>query len=92
VIARHVTIRGLVQGVGFRWSRQREAARLGLAGWVRNRADGSVEARVQGEADAVDRLLGWCERGPPGSQVEAVESTPAEPDHGLSGFAIERSG
>jgi acylphosphatase len=92
VIAHHVTIRGLVQGVGFRWSLRREAARLGLAGWVRNRADGSVEARVQGDAAAVDRLLVWCERGPPGSRVEAVESAPAEPDPGFSGFAIERSG
>ena len=92
MIARRVRIRGLVQGVGFRWSMQGEAARLGVVGWVRNRADGSVEAFVQGDEAAVSRLLGWCERGPPGSHVEAVESAPAEPDPGLGGFRIDRSG
>jgi acylphosphatase len=70
---------GIVQGVGFRYALQREAAKLGLAGWVRNRTDGSVEAIAQGPADALDRLAAWARRGPPGAAVTGVTaSVPSE--------------
>lgn len=74
-----LVIHGRVQGVFFRDSMRREAQRLGVAGWVRNRGDGSVEAAVQGEAAAVDAIMRWAHRGPQHAQVERVET---EPDNG----------
>lgn len=71
-------IRGLVQGVGYRWSMVGEARRLGLRGWVRNRRDGSVEAVVAGSPERVERIIGWARRGPDAAVVEAVEVFPAE--------------
>ena len=59
-----LVIHGRVQGVFFRDSMRREAIRLGIAGWVRNRSDGTVEATVQGEPDAVEAILRWAHRGP----------------------------
>ena len=71
---------GRVQGVGFREAMCREADRLGVAGWVRNRRDGSVEAFVQAEGAAVETLVDWARRGPPAARVERVDSgaPPAE--------------
>ena len=66
-------IRGLVQGVGYRWSMVEEARRLGIRGWVRNRRDGSVEAMVMGPPEAADRIVGWARRGPRSSAVETVD-------------------
>jgi acylphosphatase len=68
-----VVISGRVQGVGFRASCQREAASLGLTGWVRNRWDGAVEALFEGEAAAVDAMVRWCREGPPMAYVTGVE-------------------
>lgn len=70
---KRLEIRGLVQGVGYRWSMAAQAKRLGIRGWVRNRRDGSVEATVAGSPEAVDQLLGWARRGPDSAVVEAVD-------------------
>lgn len=78
-IARHLTIEGLVQGVGFRWSTVTEARRLGLRGWVRNRRDGSVEALVAGDEAQVIALLAWAKRGPAGARVDRVTVELADP-------------
>lgn len=72
-------VTGRVQGVGYRAWTVRQARRLGLAGWVRNRADGSVEFLAAGPEAALDALLEACRRGPPLARVEAIETHPAEP-------------
>lgn len=71
-----LVIHGRVQGVFFRDSMRREAIRLGIAGWVRNRSDGTVEATVQGEPDAVEAILRWAHRGPQHAQVEQLDMEP----------------
>ena len=70
----HGTVRGRVQGVFFRASIQREAKRLGLNGWVKNLADGSVEFLAEGEEDGLKELLGWAQRGPSAARVDRVDS------------------
>lgn len=86
-----VVIRGVVQGVGFRWFVQRTATDLGLDGWVRNRADGAVELVAEGSAGAVETLLEMVADGPDGAWVSDV-SVRREPATGAgSGFTI-RSG
>jgi acylphosphatase len=66
-------IRGVVQGVGYRWAMVREARRLGVRGGVRNRRDGSVEAIVAGPAQALDQIIDWARKGPPSAVVTAVD-------------------
>ena len=79
---------GRVQGVGYRYSAQRVGAQLGLQGWVRNRADGSVEGHVQGEWRTVDAMLDWLREGPSHARVEALTSDPVPVDTTLAGFGI----
>jgi acylphosphatase len=81
-------ITGRVQGVGFRYAMQSEAARRGLSGWVRNRRDGSVEALVQGEAGAIEALVDWARRGPAGARVDALRSEAAEGEPVPAGFEL----
>ena len=69
----HVIVRGLVQGVFFRATTREKALEHGVNGWVRNLADGSVEALFEGRKDAVEKLIEWCHRGPLGARVEKVE-------------------
>ncbi len=78
-VTRRALITGRVQGVWFRGWTCDQAAALGLAGWVRNRRDGRVEALFSGPAAAVDEMLDACRNGPPHAIVEAVEIRPAEP-------------
>jgi acylphosphatase len=75
----HLSIKGRVQGVGYRAFVELEAELRGLEGWVRNRRDGSVEAVVQGEQDVVDGLIEACRKGPPSSQVVSINVSDAEP-------------
>jgi acylphosphatase len=70
-------IQGRVQGVAFRASMQREARALGLSGWARNRADGTVEACVAGANADVERMLDWVRRGPAMARVERVVCEPS---------------
>jgi acylphosphatase len=80
MVSRHLQISGRVQGVGFRYSMQKEATRLGLSGWVRNRRDGSVEAVFSGPADAITAMIAACRRGPSSARVDAVQDEAANPD------------
>jgi acylphosphatase len=68
-----VIVRGRVQGVFFRVEARDRARSLGLAGWVRNLPDGSVDAVFEGERERIDSMLRWCEHGPTGARVETVE-------------------
>jgi acylphosphatase len=72
-VTRRIVARGRVQGVGFRYALRREAERLALRGWVRNRTDGSVEAVVQGDAAHVEAMLAWARRGPEAAQVASLD-------------------
>jgi acylphosphatase len=87
VIRRHVVVRGVVQGVGFRMFVASRARARGVAGWVRNCADGSVEAVLEGERDAVDAVVAACAEGPRGADVSNVDVSDEEPE-GLHGFEI----
>ena len=69
---RHLVVSGNVQGVGYRYAMASAARELGLAGWVRNRVDGRVEAMVAGQAQAVAAIIHWARTGPAGAQVEQV--------------------
>jgi acylphosphatase len=81
-----LVIHGRVQGVFFRDSMRHEAQRLGVAGWVRNLNDGTVEAMLHGEPDAVDAIVRWAHRGPQHANVERVD---IEPDGGsYTGFKV----
>ena len=76
MITRQIRLVGRVQGVGFRTSLEREATRLGLAGWVRNRSDGSVQALLQGGLEQVDEVVAWARSGPPGARVKELRTEP----------------
>jgi acylphosphatase len=84
---RRVVVHGHVQGVFFRDTTRRLAVRHGVAGRVRNRADGAVEAVFEGDAAAVERLVAFCREGPRGARVERVEVEEEEPE-GLRGFSV----
>ncbi len=77
--AKRLIIAGRVQGVGFRDWMARRAEALGLDGWVRNRADGTVEALIAGDTDAVEELARLCRRGPRLAEVASITEDLAEP-------------
>ena len=78
-LAKTYRVRGRVQGVGFRWFVEREAQTLGIAGWVRNRSDGTVEALVSGPTKAVELFVSHATKGPYGAKVTAVDLHNSEP-------------
>lgn len=84
-----VIVRGDVQGVGYRYTMRMVARDAGVAGWVRNRRDGSVEAEVEGTPTRVDEVLAWMAEGPPGSRVDAADVTERAPT-GDRGFEVRR--
>ena len=86
-VRRRVVVRGRVQGVGFRYSLVRAAESRGVAGWVQNRPDGAVEAVFEGDFEAVESLVLWCERGPRGAEVDEVDVGEEAPE-GVSGFPV----
>ena len=86
-VCRRARITGRVQGVWYRGWTMETAAGLGLCGWVRNRADGSVEALFVGPADKVSDMLAACRRGPPAAQVIDIVTEAAEIPPGLIGFS-----
>jgi len=87
MVRRRVIVHGWVQGVGFRVAVARRAAGLGVAGWVRNRPDGAVEAVFEGPAEEVASLVRFCEEGPRGAAVDRVDELPEEPE-GLARFEV----
>jgi acylphosphatase len=87
--ARRFFVRGRVQGVGFRWFVEREAHILGIAGWVRNNHDGSVEVLAHGTRDQLTGLHGRLREGPRAARVDVVEVLEASPVAGLTTFRIE---
>lgn len=87
MIRRRAVIHGQVQGVFFRDTLRRQALSAGVAGWARNRGDGTVEAVFEGEPAAVEVLVTTCHKGPRGARVERVDVTDEEPE-GLVGFRI----
>lgn len=76
MMTRQFRVSGGVQGVGYRDALCAQAERSGVRGWVRNRADGSVEALVQGSAEAVERILSWARRGPGSARVTHLDAGP----------------
>ena len=86
MIRRRLIVHGRVQGVGFRYTLARQAQSRGVAGSAANRPDGAVEVVLEGEQEAVESLVRWCEEGPRGAVVERVEVAEEQPD-GLRGFA-----
>jgi acylphosphatase len=89
MIRRHAVVHGEVQGVGFRYAARQKASELGLTGFVRNRADGSVEAEIEGPDAAVHGMLEWLGVGPAWARVTAVDVDDRSP-LGESGFRIRR--
>ncbi|MFY9909006.1 MAG: acylphosphatase [Candidatus Sulfotelmatobacter sp.] len=89
VEARRFVIRGRVQGVGFRWFVEREAHILGISGWVRNNADGTVEVLAQGIADQLSGLHSRLRQGPRAARVDSVEASEVRPSANISSFRIE---
>jgi acylphosphatase len=82
-----VRVSGRVQGVSFRDTVAREARSRDVAGWVRNCADGTVEAVFEGEPDAVEQMVEVCGRGPRGAEVERLEADREDPER-LAGFRV----
>ena len=84
----HLVVRGRVQGVFFRGSLKQQADMRGIAGWVRNRADGSVEALLQGPRDSVSTVAAWTRVGPRGARVDSAEVDWSDAGEPLESFEV----
>ena len=89
LLAKTYRVRGRVQGVGFRWFVEREAQTLGIAGWVRNRSDGTVEVLAQGSREQLFALRSKLQQGPRASRVDDVEEVESQVQHDMKSFRIE---
>jgi acylphosphatase len=87
IVRRRVVVHGIVQGVWFRDSTRQQALRVGVAGWVRNRPDGTVEAVFEGSPAAVEQLVSFTRSGPPHAHVAKLEVSD-EPPQGLTAFEV----
>lgn len=87
MIRRRLVISGRVQGIGFRYSCRRVAEAAGVSGWCRNLPDGRVEAALEGESEAVERVVAWCRRGPSHAIVTDVDIVSETPE-GVCGFRL----
>ncbi|MEV1050728.1 acylphosphatase [Streptomyces sp. NPDC049887] len=90
MVRKRVVVSGVVQGVFYRDTCRRVAEEHGVSGWVRNLADGRVEAVFEGGPDAVETLVRWARSGPPSADVHSVEVSDEEPE-GLAGFEVRHS-
>ena len=86
----HLRIHGFVQGVSYRTYACDEALRLGLTGWVRNHANGDVEAVAEGAADALESFVRWCRTGPSDARVESIERIDAPATGEFRSFSVTR--
>ena len=84
-----VNVLGRVQGVCFRANTREEAKRIGVAGWVKNLQDGSVEVFMQGPEEKVNSLLSWCYQGPAGASVTSVDYVEKSVDPSINTFSIK---
>jgi acylphosphatase len=89
MVRARVIVHGLVQGVWFRESCRRVAEEQGVAGWVRNRSDGTVEAVFEGDPQPVSVVVSWCRIGPSRAEVTGIDVTEETPE-GLVGFRVSR--
>jgi acylphosphatase len=90
MVCQHVWISGKVQGVWFRESLREQAEANGVRGWTRNLPDGRVEAVLEGEENAVERVLAWCHRGPSAAVVAGVEARKEISEGSMVGFIVRR--
>ncbi len=84
-----VIVKGIVQGVNFRYYTQRQAMRIGITGWVRNLPDGSVAGVFEGEEQDVEAMVQWCRQGPPSAEVAELIAQPEEYRGEFSSFSIK---
>ena len=91
-VRRRIVIFGRVQGVNFRYYTRAAARELGASGWVRNLADGSVEAVIEGAPDVVDAVIAWCRKGAPASRVDDLKVYEESPTGDFADFDIRYTG
>jgi acylphosphatase len=84
-----VIVKGIVQGVNFRYYAQRQAAKFNVSGWVKNLPDGSVAAVFEGDEQDVETMVQWCRRGPPSAHVTELIAQPEEYRGEFSSFSVK---